>query len=200
MQKFIKRAIDILGSSLGGLLISPILIIIAILIRIKLGSPIFFTQDRVGKDGKVFKIVKFRTMLEAYDKFGELLSDKERVTSFGNFLRSTSLDELPELINVLKGDMSLVGPRPLLVEYIGLYSKEQFRRHEVRPGMTGWAQVNGRNNLNWDEKFKMDVEYVDNVNLLLDIKILFLTIFKVLKRDGISKDGHVTMDKFKGNQ
>lgn len=200
MQKFIKRAIDILGSFLGGLLISPILIIIAILIRIKLGSPIFFTQDRVGKDGKVFKIVKFRTMLEAYDKFGEPLSDKERVTSFGNFLRSTSLDELPELINVLKGDMSLVGPRPLLVEYIDLYSKEQFRRHEVRPGMTGLAQVNGRNNLNWDEKFKMDVEYVDNVNLLLDIKILFLTIFKVLKRDGISKDGHVTMDKFKGNQ
>ncbi|GAA0091767.1 sugar transferase [Paraclostridium bifermentans] len=200
MQKFIKRAIDILGSSLGGLLISPILIIIAILIRTKLGSPIFFTQDRVGKDGKVFKIVKFRTMLEAYDKFEEPLSDKERVTSFGNFLRSTSLDELPELINVLKGDMSLVGPRPLLVEYIGLYSKEQFRRHEVRPGMTGLAQVNGRNNLNWDEKFKMDVEYVDNVNLLLDIKILFLTIFKVLKRDGISKDGHVTMDKFKGNQ
>ncbi|MDV8108775.1 sugar transferase [Bacillus sp. BAU-SS-2023] len=200
MQKFIKRAIDILGSSLGGLLISPILIIIAILIRIKLGSPIFFTQDRVGKDGKVFKIVKFRTMLEAYDKFGEPLSDKERVTSFGNFLRSTSLDELPELINVLKGDMSLVGPRPLLVEYIDLYSKEQFRRHEVRPGMTGWAQVNGRNNLNWDDKFKMDVEYVDNVNLLLDIKILFLTISKVLKRDGISKDGHVTIDKFKGNQ
>lgn len=200
MQEFIKRAIDILGSFLGGLLISPILIIIAILIRIKLGSPIFFTQDRVGKDGKVFKIVKFRTMLEAYDKFGEPLSDKERVTSFGNFLRSTSLDELPELINVLKGDMSLVGPRPLLVEYIGLYSKEQFRRHEVRPGMTGWAQVNGRNNLNWDDKFKMDVEYVDNVNLLLDIKILFLTIFKVLKRDGISKDGHVTIDKFKGNQ
>lgn len=200
MQKFIKRAIDILGSSLGGLLISPILIIIAILIRIKLGSPIFFTQDRVGKDGKVFKIIKFRTMLEAYDKFGEPLSDKERVTSFGNFLRSTSLDELPELINVLKGDMSLVGPRPLLVEYIDLYSKEQFRRHEVRPGMTGLAQVNGRNNLNWDDKFKMDVEYVDNVNLLLDIKILFLTIFKVLKRDGISKDGHVTIDKFKGNQ
>lgn len=200
MQKFIKRAIDILGSSLGGLLISPILIIIAILIRIKLGSPIFFTQDRVGKDGKVFKIVKFRTMLEAYDKFGEPLSDKERLTSFGNFLRSTSLDELPELINVLKGDMSLIGPRPLLVEYIDLYSKEQFRRHEVRPGMTGWAQVNGRNNLNWDDKFKMDVEYVDNVNLLLDIKILFLTIFKVLKRDGISKNGHVTMDKFKGNQ
>ena len=200
MQKFIKRAIDILGSFLGGLLISPILIIIAILIRVKLGSPIFFTQDRVGKDGKIFKIIKFRTMLEAYDKFGELLSDKERVTSFGNFLRSTSLDELPELINVLKGDMSLVGPRPLLVEYIDLYSKEQFRRHEVRPGMTGWAQVNGRNNLNWDDKFKMDVEYVDNVNLLLDIKILFLTIFKVLKRDGISKDGHVTMDKFKGNK
>lgn len=200
MQKFIKRAIDILGSFLGGLLISPILIIIAILIKIKLGSPIFFTQDRVGKDGKIFKIVKFRTMLEANDKLGEPLSDNERVTSFGNFLRSTSLDELPELINVLKGDMSLVGPRPLLVEYIDLYSKEQFRRHEVRPGMTGWAQVNGRNNLDWDERFKMDVEYVNNMSLLLDIKILFLTIFKVLKRDGISKDGHVTMDKFKGNQ
>lgn len=200
MQKFIKRSIDILASSIGLLLLSPILVIVAILVRIKLGSPIFFTQDRVGKDGKIFKIIKFRTMLEATDKWGEALSDKERLTSFGKVLRSTSLDEFPELINVLKGDMSLVGPRPLLVEYIGLYSKEQFRRHEVRPGITGLAQVNGRNTLEWNERFKMDVKYVDNQNLAFDIKILFSTIFKVLKRCGISKDGHVTMDKFKGNK
>lgn len=198
MQKFIKRTVDILGSSIGLLLLSPVLIIIAILVRIKLGSPIFFTQDRVGKDGKIFKIIKFRTMLEAVDKFGEPLSDKERLTSFGKLLRSTSLDEFPELINVLNGDMSLVGPRPLLVEYINLYSEEQFRRHEVRPGITGLAQVNGRNTLDWNERFKMDVNYVDNQTLALDIKILFLTIFKVLKRDGISKDGHVTMEKFDG--
>ncbi|GAA0708744.1 sugar transferase [Paraclostridium ghonii] len=198
MQKFIKRTVDILGSSIGLLLLSPVLIIIAILVRIKLGSPIFFTQNRVGKDGKIFKIIKFRTMLEAVDKFGEPLSDKERLTSFGKLLRSTSLDEFPELINVLKGDMSLVGPRPLLVEYINLYSKEQFRRHEVRPGITGLAQVSGRNTLDWNERFKIDVNYVDNQTLALDIKILFLTIFKVLKRDGISKDGHVTMEKFDG--
>lgn len=198
MQNFIKRTVDILGSSIGLLLLSPVLIIIAILVRIKLGSPIFFTQNRVGKDGKIFKIIKFRTMLEAVDKFGESLSDKERLTSFGKLLRSTSLDEFPELINVLKGDMSLVGPRPLLVEYINLYSKEQFRRHEVRPGITGLAQVSGRNTLDWNERFKMDVNYVDNQSLALDIKILFLTIFKVLKRDGISKDGHVTMEKFDG--
>ncbi|WP_250674300.1 sugar transferase [Paraclostridium ghonii] len=198
MQKFIKRTVDILGSSIGLLLLSPVLIIIAILVRIKLGSPIFFTQNRVGKDGEIFKIIKFRTMLEAVDKFGETLSDKERLTSFGKLLRSTSLDEFPELINVLKGDMSLVGPRPLLVEYINLYSKEQFRRHEVRPGITGLAQVRGRNTLDWNERFKMDVNYVDNQSLALDIKILFLTIFKVLKRDGISKDGHVTMEKFDG--
>ncbi|MGL5641912.1 MAG: sugar transferase, partial [Paraclostridium sp.] len=145
MQKFIKRAIDVLASSTGLLLLSPILVIVAILVRIKLGSPIFFTQNRVGKDGKTFKMIKFRTMLDATDKWGEPLPDEERLTSFGKLLRSTSLDELPELINVLKGDMSLVGPRPLLVEYIELYSEEQFRRHEVRPGITGWAQVNGRN-------------------------------------------------------
>jgi lipopolysaccharide/colanic/teichoic acid biosynthesis glycosyltransferase len=199
MQKFIKRSIDILASSIGLLLLSPILVIVAILVRIKLGSPIFFTQERVGKDGKIFKIIKFRTMLEVADKWGEPLSDKERLTSFGKLLRSTSLDEFPELINVLKGDMSLVGPRPLLVEYIDLYSKEQFRRHEVRPGITGLAQVNGRNTLAWNERFKMDIKYVDNHNLAFDIKILFFTIFKVLKRCGISKDGHVTMEKFKGN-
>ncbi|MEN2258108.1 sugar transferase [Paraclostridium benzoelyticum] len=199
MQKFIKRAIDVLASSLGLLLLSPILVIVAILVRIKLGAPIFFTQNRVGKGGKIFKMIKFRTMLDATDKWGEPLPDEERLTSFGKLLRSTSLDELPELINVLKGDMSLVGPRPLLIEYTNLYSEEQFRRHEVRPGITGWAQVNGRNTLAWNERFKMDVYYVDKQNLLLDVKILFLTISKVLKRDGISQEGHATMEKFNGN-
>lgn len=199
MQKFIKRTIDILASSIGLLLLSPILVIVAILVRIKLGSPIFFTQNRVGKGGEIFKMIKFRTMLDATDKWGEPLPDEERLTSFGKLLRSTSLDELPELINVLKGDMSLVGPRPLLIEYTNLYSKEQFRRHEVRPGITGWAQVNGRNTLAWNERFKMDVYYVDKQNLLLDVKILFLTISKVLKRDGISQEGHATMEKFNGN-
>lgn len=198
MQKFIKRAIDVLVSSIGLLLLFPILVIVAILVRIKLGSPIFFTQNRVGKDGKIFKMIKFRTMLDATDKWGDPLPDEERLTSFGKLLRSTSLDELPELINVLKGDMSLVGPRPLLVEYIELYSEEQFRRHEVRPGITGWAQVNGRNTLAWNERFKMDVDYVDSQDLIFDIKILFLTVFKVLKRDGISQDGNVTMQKFNG--
>lgn len=199
IQKFIKRTIDILASAIGLTLLSPILIIVAILIRIKLGSPIFFTQDRVGKNGKIFKMIKFRTMLDATDKWGEPLPDEERLTSFGKLLRSTSLDELPELINVFRGDMSLVGPRPLLVEYKELYSKEQFRRHEVRPGITGWAQVNGRNTLAWNERFKMDVDYVDNFNIVMDFKILFMTVFKVLKRDGISQDGHVTMEKFNGN-
>lgn len=199
MQKFIKRTIDVLASSIGLVLLSPILVIVAILVSIKLGSPILFTQNRVGKDGKIFKMIKFRTMLDATDKWGEPLPDEERLTSFGKLLRSTSLDELPELINVLKGDMSLVGPRPLLVEYIELYSEEQFRRHEVRPGITGWAQVNGRNTLAWNERFKMDVDYVDSQDLAFDIKILFLTVFKVLKRDGISQDGNVTMEKFDGS-
>lgn len=197
-QHVVKRFIDIVCSGLGLIVLSPILLITAIFIRIKLGSPIFFTQDRVGKDGKIFKMIKFRTMLDATDKWGEPLPDEERLTHFGKALRSTSIDELPELINVFKGDMSLVGPRPLLVEYIELYSKEQWRRHEVRPGITGWAQVNGRNTLDWKSRFKLDVEYVDTFNLLLDIKILFMTIGKVLKRDGISQEGHVTMEKFNG--
>lgn len=197
-QHVVKRFVDIVCSGLGLIIISPILLIAAILIRIKLGSPIFFTQDRVGKDGRIFKMIKFRTMLDATDKWGEPLPDEERLTHFGKLLRSTSIDELPELINVFKGDMSLVGPRPLLVEYIELYSKEQWRRHEVRPGITGWAQVNGRNTLDWKSRFKLDVEYVDTFNLLLDIKILFMTVGKVLKRDGISQEGHVTMEKFNG--
>ena len=198
-QNVVKRTIDIVCSGLGLIVLSPILLITAVLIRIKLGSPIFFTQDRLGKDGKVFKMIKFRTMLDAVDKWWEPLPDEERMTSFGQLLRSTSIDELPELINVFKGDMSLVGPRPLLVEYKELYSPEQFRRHEVRPGITGWAQVNGRNTLGWSERFKLDVEYVDNYNLFMDIKILFMTVLKVVKRDGISQEGHVTMEKFNGN-
>ena len=198
-QHVVKRLIDIVCSGLGLIIISPILLIVAILIRIKLGAPIFFTQDRVGKDGRIFKMIKFRTMLDATDKWGELLPDEDRLTPFGKMIRSTSIDELPELINVFKCDMSLVGPRPLLVEYKELYSTEQFRRHEVRPGITGWAQVNGRNSISWKERFELDVEYVENFNLFMDIKILFMTVFKVLKKDGISQDGHVTMEKFNGH-
>lgn len=199
MQLFIKRIIDIVLSLLGIIILSPVLVITAILVKTKLGSPIFFTQERVGKDGKIFKMIKFRTMLEAKDKWGEALPDEERLTPFGKFLRSTSIDELPELINVLKGDMSLVGPRPLLVEYLPLYSKEQFRRHELRPGITGWAQVNGRNSINWSERFKLDVDYVNSYSLVKDFKIIIMTVGKVIKRDGISQDGHVTMEKFNGN-
>ena len=198
-QHAVKRAIDIVCSGLGLIVLSPILVIAAILIRKNLGSPIFFTQDRIGKDGKVFKMIKFRTMLDATDKYGNQLPDEERLTSFGKLLRSTSIDELPELVNVFLGDMSLVGPRPRLVEYKDLYSTEQWRRHEVRPGITGWAQVNGRNSISWAERFKLDVEYIDNYNLILDIKILFMTVLKVIKKDGISQDGHVTMEKFNGN-
>ena len=198
-QHVVKRAIDIVCSGLGLIVLSPILIIASILIRKNLGSPIFFTQDRIGKDGKVFKMIKFRTMLDATDKYGNQLPDEERLTSFGKLLRSTSIDELPELVNVFLGDMSLVGPRPLLVEYKDLYSTEQWRRHEVRPGITGWAQVNGRNSISWAERFKLDIEYIDNYNLILDIKILFMTVLKVIKKDGISQDGHVTMEKFNGN-
>ncbi|QYE97360.1 sugar transferase [Paraclostridium sordellii] len=199
MQKIIKRTIDILASSIGLLVLSPVLIIVGTLIRIKLGSPIFFTQDRLGKDGKVFKMIKFRTMLDATDKWGEPLPDEDRLTPFGKALRSTSLDELPELVNVLKGDMSLVGPRPLLVEYLPLYSKEQMRRHEALPGITGWAQINGRNNISWAEKFKLDVWYVDNQSLLIDIKVLFLTIYKVVKRYDINQEGEATVEDFNGN-
>lgn len=199
LQSLIKRSIDILGSGIGLIVISPILLIVGLAIKFKLGSPIFFTQDRLGKDGKVFKMIKFRTMSNKTDKFGNLLSDEERMTSFGKILRSTSIDELPELINVFKGDMSLVGPRPLLVEYKDLYSKEQFRRHEVRPGITGLAQVSGRNSLSWGDRFNLDIEYVDKYNLFMDIKILFMTVGKVLKRDGISQEGQATMEKFNGN-
>lgn len=197
-QNVVKRTIDIVCSGLGLIVLSPILLITAVLIRIKLGSPIFFIQDRVGKDGKVFKMIKFRTMLDAVDKWGDPLPDSERLTSFGKILRSTSIDELPELINVFKGDMSLVGPRPLLVEYKELYSKEQWRRHEVRPGITGWAQVNGRNNISWCKKFELDIWYIDNKSLLMDMKILIMTVLKVIKRADINQDGEVTVEDFNG--
>lgn len=200
MYKIFKRLIDIICSLIGLILFSPILLVVALLIRINLGSPVFFTQTRLGKDGKEFKMIKFRTMKDSLDKFGQLLPDEQRLTKFGKILRSTSLDELPELINVLKGDMTLVGPRPLLVEYKELYSERQFRRHEVSPGITGWAQINGRNAISWNERFELDVWYVDNISFLLDMKILVMTILKVIKRDGINEQGQASMSKFTGNK
>jgi len=196
----LKRVFDIVASSVALLLLSPVILIVAIQIRRRLGSPILFRQTRPGKDGKPFQMIKFRTMLDAVDKQGNPLPDGQRMTPFGSFLRSASLDELPELWNVLKGEMSLVGPRPLLMEYLPLYSQEQYRRHEARPGVTGWAQVNGRNAISWEDKFKLDVWYVDNQSFLLDLRILFLTVKKVLVRDGISGEGEATMSKFTGNK
>ena len=198
-KHFLKRKVDIVITFFGFLLLLPIYLLVSLLVLINLGFPIFFKQPRPGINGKVFYIYKFRTMTNEYDKNQNLLADMDRITKFGQFLRSTSLDEFPGLWSVLKGDMSLIGPRPLLVEYLPLYSKHQARRHEVRPGMTGWAQVNGRNTISWDEKFEMDIWYVDNYSFLLDIKILLLTIKKVIKRDGISHNNHVSMNKFKGN-
>lgn len=194
-----KRTFDTIVSFLGLLSLSPILVIVAWKIRRKLGSPVLFRQIRPGKDGQPFEMIKFRTMRDSKDAVGNSLPDADRITSLGQFLRSTSLDELPELWNVLKGDMSLVGPRPLLMDYLPLYSKVQYRRHEVRPGITGWAQVNGRNALGWEERFRLDVWYVKNRSFWLDVKILFLTIQKVFRRDGISQKGEATMSKFRGN-
>lgn len=196
----LKRLFDVGVSGLGLLVLAPIIVVLALLIYGKIGSPILFHQYRPGRDGKPFNMVKFRTMLDAVDKNGKPLPDDQRMTPLGSFLRATSLDELPELWNVLKGDMSLVGPRPLLMEYLPLYSKEQYRRHKVRPGVTGWAQVNGRNAISWDDKFRLDVWYVDNRSFWLDLKILFLTVKKVLVRDGISGEGEVTMSKFAGSE
>jgi lipopolysaccharide/colanic/teichoic acid biosynthesis glycosyltransferase len=196
---FFKRIIDLIIAIIGLILLLPIFFTIMALIKINLGSPIIYKQLRPGLDKKVFNIYKFRTMTEEKNKNGVLFSDEERLTKFGKFLRSTSLDELPGLWNVLIGDMSLVGPRPLLIEYLSLYSPEQARRHEVRSGITGWAQVNGRNAISWNKKLQMDVWYVDNQSLILDIKILCLTLTKVIKRDGISHNNHATMEKFKGN-
>ncbi|HFE9683158.1 TPA: sugar transferase [Clostridium perfringens] len=199
IQYFIKRTFDIVAALVGLILFSPIIIIVAILVRVNLGSPILFTQDRVGKNNKIFKMMKFRTMKDGVDKKGNLLPDSERLTSFGKVLRSTSLDELPELINILKGDMSLIGPRPLLVEYLPLYTEEQKRRHDVLPGLTGWAQINGRNTISWREKFKFDVWYVENWSLKLDMQIFFLTIYKVLKRNDIDQNENETCEYFNGN-
>jgi len=194
----LKRLIDIIGSLIGLTISSPLIVIISIIIYFTMGRPIFFKQVRPGLKGKPFVIYKFRTMLDFRDENGNLLPDEKRLTTIGRFLRSTTLDELPEFWNVLKGDMSLVGPRPLLMEYLDRYTPEQARRHEVKPGMTGWAQINGRNAISWEEKFKLDVWYVDNWNILLDLKIIFLTILKVIKREGISAEGHATMPEFKG--
>jgi lipopolysaccharide/colanic/teichoic acid biosynthesis glycosyltransferase len=194
-----KRLMDITGALFGIVLLAPVMLGIALLVARKMGRPVLFSQTRPGVEGKPFKMYKFRTMTDACDENGNLLPDAERLTPLGRWLRSTSLDELPELFNVLKGDMSLVGPRPLLMEYLPLYTPEQFRRHEVKPGITGWAQVNGRNALSWEEKFRLDVWYVDNQSLWLDIRILLLTIKKVFIREGISANGEATMPRFTGS-
>ena len=197
--KYIKRIIDILLSLLAIIILSPVLLIVAILVRIKLGSPVLFSQQRPGKDEKIFKMYKFRSMTDAKDENGELLPDEIRLTSFGQKLRSTSLDELPELFNILNGDMSIIGPRPLLVRYLPLYNEEQKKRHNVRPGLTGLAQVNGRNAIGWSEKFAYDVQYVKKVTFLGDLKILLATVASVFKKTGISSETSSTMEEFKGD-
>ena len=197
-SRLIKSILDKLVAAIALLIFSPILLTVAIAIYIRMGRPIFFTQPRPGKDSKIFSFYKFRTMTDERDVDGNLLPDAQRLTTVGQFLRKTSLDELPQLWNVLKGDMSLVGPRPLLVRYLNRYTPEQARRHQVKPGITGWVQVNGRNNRAWEEKFKLDVWYVDNWSLWLDLKILFLTVFKVLQQDGISQEGYTTSEEFQG--
>ncbi len=195
-----KRLLDIALSLLALLILSPVILLLSILVALKLGRPVLFRQKRPGLKGKVFEMLKFRSMRDAVDEQGNVLPDSKRLISFGKKLRSTSLDELPSLWSVLKGDMSLVGPRPLLVEYLPLYSKEQARRHDVRPGITGWAQVNGRNAISWEDKFKLDVWYVDNQSFWLDLKILLLTVKKVFFKEGVSAEGEATMHKFTGNE
>lgn len=204
MRKFydliIKRAVDIIGSLAALILLSPIMCVLCVLVRTKLGSPVLFKQKRPGKNGKIFMLYKFRTMTDERDENGELLPDEIRLTKFGKLLRSLSLDELPEFINILKGEMSFVGPRPLLVQYLPLYNERQAMRHNVRPGLTGLAQVNGRNLLTWAEKFEWDVRYVENISPVLDIKILFKTVYNVFKREGISSETSATMEYFTGNE
>ena len=199
-EKYIKRPQDYCCAGLATIVLSPILALTALLVRVNLGSPVLFTQDRPGKDEKIFKLMKFRTMTDERDNDGELLSDEQRLTAFGRFLRSTSLDELPELFNIIKGDMAIVGPRPLLVRYLPRYTEYQKRRHEVRPGLTGLAQVNGRNMISWEDKFEWDVKYVDNITFLGDIKIIMETIKTVLRKDGISSDTSATMEEFMGTE
>lgn len=200
MKRVIKRCFDAVLSLACIIILSPAILIIYILVRLKLGSPAIFRQERPGKHGKIFTMYKFRSMTDARGESGEPLPDEVRLTGFGKLLRKTSLDELPELFNILKGDMSFVGPRPLLVRYLDRYTPEQARRHEVKPGLTGWAQVNGRNAISWEEKFNLDVWYVDHWNLWLDLKILFLTVIKVFRREGISSDDHATMEEFWGRE
>jgi sugar transferase EpsL len=197
-RKGAKRAFDLLVALSGLLVLSPLLLALAFLVRLRLGSPVLFRQRRPGLHGRPFMMYKFRTMTDARDDQGRLLPDGERLTPFGRFLRSTSLDELPELLNVVRGEMSLVGPRPLLMAYLDRYTPRQARRHEVKPGITGWAQVNGRNALSWEEKFDLDVWYVDNGTFLLDLKILVLTVAKVARKEGISSAGHATTEEFQG--
>ena len=196
--KYFKRILDFLLSLIALIILSPVFLIIAILVRVKLGSPVIFKQKRPGKNEKIFTLYKFRTMTDKKDENGNLLPDEKRLTKFGKALRSTSLDELPELFNILKGDMSIIGPRPLLVEYLPLYNEEQKHRHDVRPGLTGLAQVSGRNSISWEEKFDDDIRYIKNITFINDIKIFFNTIIKVFKREGISQENNVTMEKFKG--
>lgn len=199
-KNYFKRVIDFF-LALGAILILGIpLLFVALLVRIKLGSPVLFKQRRPGKNGKIFEIYKFRTMTDARDNEGKLLPDNERLTDFGKLLRSTSIDELPEIINIFKGDMAIIGPRPLLEEYLPLYNEEQAHRHDVRPGLTGWAQINGRNTISWEDKFRYDVEYVRNISFMFDLKIFLLTIKKVFVREGINASAEVTMEKFKGSK
>lgn len=199
-EKFVKRPMDCFLATLCLLIFSPLMLILAALVRIFIGTPVLFEQERPGKDGKVFKLYKFRTMTDKRDEDGQLLADELRLTAFGKMLRSSSLDELPELFNIIKGEMSLIGPRPLLVQYLPLYNREQARRHEVRPGLTGLAQSRGRNSLSWEEKFSLDVEYVDHITFLGDMKIIVNTVNQVFKREGISDDSGVTMEEFRGSR
>lgn len=199
-EKYGKRLLDLVISGGALLVLWPVLLVVAVLVRCKLGGPVVFCQERPGKDGKIFRLYKFRTMTDARDENGELLSDEERLTAFGRTLRATSLDELPELWNIFRGDMSLVGPRPLLVQYLPLYNAHQARRHEVMPGLTGWAQVNGRNTVTWEDKFDMDVWYADHISFALDVKILWETVKAVLRREGISAEGSATMEEFRGTK
>jgi len=198
-RRYFKRPMDFVLSLIAIIVLSPVLLVVALLVRTKLGSPVIFKQKRPGLNENIFTLYKFRTMTDERDKFGELLPDSVRLTKFGRFLRSTSLDELPELFNILKGDMSIVGPRPLLVQYLPLYNEHQKHRHDVRPGLSGWAQVNGRNAISWEDKFNLDVEYVNNISFLLDWKIIFLTLKKVFVREGINSETSVTMEPFKGS-
>ena len=202
-KKFIKRLLDIIISLVGLIILSPIILILAILVRIKLGSPVIFKQERPGKDEKIFKLYKFRSMNNKKDENGNLLPDKDRLTKFGKLMRATSLDELPELINILKGDMSLIGPRPLLVRYLPYYNDKEKHRHDIRPGLTGLAQVNGRNALNWEDRFKYDIEYVNNITFINDVKILFKTFYKVIKKDSVITAGTgkvIAFDEYRKQQ